>query len=286
MSIVTPKKLNSKKSYSILPVGGGGYIDSHLSPSGDRKFSESTGLAKFSLSPNRSQRVHPKKSGLPVYIPVDNVQQTQPKPEVEDRDKLLQRYAEKQRKLLELQKQVEIVKFEMLEISSKLEGEAAKPGSPQRSNENAGITNLNLNLKNSNNDTNITFSSLKNKASTIFNLPPPPQPPIQDYLNKFQQQTEVPRGILKNIVNDVGKNLDENNIKIKQFINSNNTKTTKIFSEFMTNISPTRKQTTTPRDVLESSFMVDNLLFNEVDEDASFSSNIVDIDDLESVDDV
>lgn len=326
MSVATPKRqLHSRKSYCILPAAD--LPLQHGSPQGshgDRILSETTGLAKFLLSPNRATKsLSTKKSGLPVYIPIEDGLSA----EAEEEVSLLEKFAKKQRQLVELEKQLELVKFEILEMSEQIKASSG--------NVNLGVNNTGgrtSNNSNSNTSSNTRKSPntsepcdaaiarstflespsklnfLKNKASNIFNieLQPSQAQPIQEYFNKFQNQLNqtkiIPRDALKNIVNDVGRNLDENNTKIKQFINAN--PTTKKFNELINTLSPTKPnthvQSATRKDVAESSFMFDNLDLDEIQLDNSIyeressvifegdeelmgnSSNIVDIDDYES----
>ncbi|CAH2355135.1 hypothetical protein CLIB1423_22S00540 [[Candida] railenensis] len=321
MSVATPKRqLTSRKSYSILPTvdGSGGNLNGspQWAHGGDRILSETTGLVKFALSPNRAKKtLTTKKSGLPVYIPIDD----RSSHEVEEVN-ILEKFAKKQRQLVELEKQIELVKFELMEMSEQIKSSHGDVNDSNKSNNNGDSSNNSS--TSTSNGTGIATSAtsrivespsklnfLKNKASNIFNIEiqPSQAQPIQEYFNKFQNQLNqskvIPREALKNIVNDVGKNIDENNTKIKQFINAN--PTTKKFNELINNLSPSRSSKvvtpSTRRDVAETSLMFDNLDLNEIKFEKSLiyeggdsiifegdeellgnSSNIVDIDDYDS----
>ncbi|CAK7893997.1 hypothetical protein CAAN1_02S00606 [[Candida] anglica] len=324
--------LGKKKSYCIIPQNTSRQVESTLN-NNERIFSESTGLAKFSLSPSRDNRSSsPKRSGggLPVYIPVsqtNDVQGVNSKNDIEFDDGtgtlLLQEYASKQRQLNELESKVEIIKNELLEISKKISNHTMKNIS--ESNKNISDIPTPINNKNTNINTNTnTLNILKNKASNIFNIQTEKERPVnsndtkslnfQGYLNKFQTQINgttaniIPKDTLKNIVNDVGRNIDENNDKFKKFLVSNNSqidqlshKTSKLFNGIITNLSPTKAKS--DQEIINSSFNFDNLTMNEInhslileeeDEDTnsicdtihihdmSHSSNIVDIDEYDS----
>jgi len=321
MSVATPKRqLTSRKSYSILPTvdgaSGGNFNGSpQWAHGGDRILSETTGLVKFSLSPNRTKKtLTTKKSGLPVYIPIDD----RSSHEVEEVN-ILEKFAKKQRQLVELEKQIELVKFELMEMSEQIKSSHGDVNNSSKCINNGDSSNSSTSTCNSTGNAISAASRtvespsklnfLKNKASNIFNIEiqPSQTQPIQEYFNKFQNQFNqskvIPRDALKNIVNDVGKNIDENNTKIKQFINAN--PTTKKFNELINNLSPTRASTvvtpTTRRDVAETSLMFDNLDLNEIKLEKSIiyeggesiifegeeevlgnSSSIVDIDDYDS----
>lgn len=260
-----------------------------------RVYSQTTGLAKFSLSPSRGESppLKSKKSGLPVYIPVANQHATTDAvPQEKD---LLQRYATKQRQVTELERLLEMARFEVNELAAQIK--ELVPELQQQQQPQPAANKLHI---------------LKNKASNIFNLQPLQQPnvPLNQYLNKFQTQlnqtTEkiISRQALKSIVDDVGKNLDENNTKLFQFIQTNNTKTTKMFGDLISGISPVKpKAPLSKKDVAESSFMFENFdarteegydkedvvnifsadeCLTDIGEHSSFSSNVVDIDDYDS----
>lgn len=140
----TTPRLASRKSYSILSP-----ISNNIgSPSKDRKISESTGLAKFSLSPKRQLQtptsiysggvqtptsnprdeiVKRELRGLPVYIPIQHEQKkksTTQEPQISSLDlqsELLEKYAAKHAELNRHEKEVERLKFELLQISTSLE---------------------------------------------------------------------------------------------------------------------------------------------------------------------
>lgn len=93
----------------------------------NRIISESTGLYKLQLSPKKPTAPSPTRMsrGLKVSVPiVEQEQDCAP-----DRNELLRKYASKQAKLIELEKQAELVRFELLELQTQLEIEfnKAKP---------------------------------------------------------------------------------------------------------------------------------------------------------------
>ncbi|KAK6459041.1 uncharacterized protein RJT20DRAFT_132194 [Scheffersomyces xylosifermentans] len=155
----TPTKITKRKSYSILSpisnVQSASPYDNSLSKKlsnlkNERVISESTGLVKLALAGNNKSGVSnksrsslssphsntsfastnttnstPARSGLPVYIPIEQKEDVHPMEKKEDyrevHQRLLEKYAEKQRELIEHEKKVDLCKFELLEISTKLE---------------------------------------------------------------------------------------------------------------------------------------------------------------------
>lgn len=90
----------------------------------NRIISESTGLYKLQLSPKNRPPPSPTRSsrGLKVAVPIVE----QEHDSVPDRNDLLRKYASKQAKLMELEKQTELVRFELLELQAQLEAEFNK----------------------------------------------------------------------------------------------------------------------------------------------------------------
>lgn len=116
----------------------------------NRVISESTGLFKLQLSPQRNlpQSSPTRSKGLNVKVPI--VEQTrQPAPTKSD---LLAKYASKQAKLMEVEKQAEVLRFELLELQAHLHLEINKdhPIESIRARANDEVT------------------MLKKKVSTIF----------------------------------------------------------------------------------------------------------------------
>lgn len=94
-----------------------------LSPR-NRIISESTGLYKLQLSLKNRTPPSPTKlsRGLKVSVPIiEQKQDSAP-----DHNELLRKYASKQAKLMELEKQTELVRFELLELQAQLEAEFNK----------------------------------------------------------------------------------------------------------------------------------------------------------------
>lgn len=116
----------------------------------NRVISESTGLFKLQLSPQRNlpQSSPTRSKGLNVKVPI--VEQTrQPSP---TKSELLAKYASKQAKLMEVEKQAEVLRFELLELQAQLHLEINKdhPLENIRARANEEVT------------------MLKKKVSTIF----------------------------------------------------------------------------------------------------------------------
>lgn len=211
----TPTTLNKRKSYSILsPVTSSYNLNKPVLRAkqdkikNERVISESTGLVKFALSTskppsslsspfsstpsqNTSTSVTPVRSGLPVYIPIDNkvVHKVQ-KEETDYRfiqDELLQQYAQIQREMMEYEKKIELCKFELLEISTKLESckrdemvaEIRKQRTPSNDLDlykkvhqqtESQINSIEKEFSVSHPEETVFIDSLKKRASTVFSI--------------------------------------------------------------------------------------------------------------------
>lgn len=90
----------------------------------NRIISESTGLYKLQLSPQNRPPPSPTKlsRGLRVSVPI--VEQNEVS--APDKNDLLRKYASRQAKLMELEKQAELVRFELLELQAQLEAKFHK----------------------------------------------------------------------------------------------------------------------------------------------------------------
>ncbi|SGZ55709.1 CIC11C00000002639 [Sungouiella intermedia] len=91
----------------------------------NRIISETTGLVKLQLSPLRNApQVSPARSkGLKVSVPI--VEQSK-EPAAPTKSDLLAKYASKQAKLMELEKQAEVLRFELMELQAQLHLEINK----------------------------------------------------------------------------------------------------------------------------------------------------------------
>lgn len=271
-------KLNKRKSYSILSPVNQRTVDCNKSKN-DRIISESTGLVKFSLSPNKKELeekdglLTPTKSrgkaGLPVYVPVNETIMEQN--ELSQGELMIQ-YASKQRQLIELEKQIETTRFEMAEISSKITKDVEKPITEMNTLTNlrkkaSNVFQINLDLS-PNRDNNPNMRNyVSKKASSIFQPSLNPAKSINsfgNYINKFQDQisqTQLTNPVLKNFVKDVKNKIDINeNDKLKKFLASHQSefdeftnKTSKFVNGIICNIS-TNNRRPTNEDMANSSF--------------------------------
>lgn len=250
----TPRQINKRKSYSILSPVNQRTIDITTNKN-ERIISESTGLVKFSLSPNKGEEQRKGipttptklkgKAGLPVYVPINEtvIEQNE-----SSQKELMIEFASKQRKLIELERQVETTKFELAEIASKIEKDIEQPKQE---------TNMN-NFNNFNN-----LNNLKKKASNIFQINQgishnkidrtvkdskspntfPPMNPVKsvnnfsNYFTKVQDQisqSQLNAPMLKNFVKDVKNKIEINdNDKFKTFLVTQQNE----FDEFTTKTS-------------------------------------------------
>lgn len=318
----TPKRINKRKSYSILSPVNQRTLDITTNKH-DRIISESTGLVKFSLSPNKREDITKissgptksrGKSGLPVYVPIN---ETVTETSEATQEELMIQYAAKQRKLIDLEKQVETTKFELAEISSKLAKDIEMPKQE-------------TNIGNTNNFNN--FNNLKKKASNIFQINPGsplrddgvsnnggvktkssttfrPISPVKSinnftsYFTKVQDhisQTQLNTPVLKNFVKDVRSKIEINdNDKLKTFLTSQQnefdeftTKTSKFVNGLLGNLSV--KEDIEKENLVNSSFNFDsmegdgdrildtNVSLSEDDTVFGDDDEIVDIDDYNS----
>lgn len=316
----TPRILNKRKSYSILSPVNQKTFDITTNKN-ERIISESTGLVKFSLSPNKGEDEKKDycttptklkgKTGLPVYVPINEsvIEQDE-----SSQEELMIQFASKQRKLIELERQVEATKYELAEIASKLEKDIEQP-------------KKDTNLSNFNNFNNL--NNLKKKASNIFQInqgipnnkidrtvnnskSPSALPPINaaksinnfsNYFTKVQGQislTQLNAPVLKNFVKDVRNKIEINdNEKLKTFLTTQQnefdeftTKTSKFVNGLFNNIAS--KADADKEDMANSSFNFEamedfnnksildaNVSLSE-EENITFEDDIVDIDDYNS----
>lgn len=316
----TPRIINKRKSYSILSPVNQKTFDITTNKN-ERIISESTGLVKFSLSPNKGEdekKYHNTtptklkgKTGLPVYVPINEsvIEQDE-----SSQEELMIQFASKQRKLIDLERQVEATKYELAEIASKLEKDIEQP-------------KKDTNLSNFNNFNNL--NNLKKKASNIFQInqgipnnkidrtvsnskspsAPPPINPVKsinnfsNYFTKVQGQislTQLNAPVLKNFVKDVRNKIEINdNEKLKTFLTTQQnefdeftTKTSKFVNGLFNNISS--KADADKEDMANSSFNFEamedfnnksildaNVSLSE-EENITFEDDIVDIDDYNS----
>ena len=351
----TTPRLASRKSYSILSP-----ISSNIgSPSRDRKISESTGLAKFSLSPRRQlqtptslysdgQRtptsiprdsksqndtlVRPRTEprGLPVYIPIQypepnknhrnkpksddsqtrnaHIQPTHnhdapsqsPHNQVSSLDlqsQLLAKYAAKHAELIVHEKEVERLKFELLEISTslesskhleKLESLKLSPNEPilhdifkqihHQTNQDLeklikSSEKLPKSSQKPNDDLLPSINTLKTRASKIFTNDANVEREFQNLKKKassiFTNDFTKPSTILSR---------NENN-EISEFITQSNErfdvlskKTSRFFTDVMTNLSPKKLSQTTDEVFNNLASNIKKLNTNESKEDPANNS--------------
>lgn len=353
----TTPRLATRKSYSILSP-----ISSNIgSPSKDRKISESTGLAKFSLSPRRQlqtptslysggQRtptsiprdskphndtiVRPRTEprGLPVYIPIQYPEPNsnhQHKPKSDDsqtrnshiqpqntlnqdtqsqnphnqvssldlQSELLGKYAAKHAELIVHEKEVERLKFELLEISTSLESskrleklELLKLSSNEpvlhdifkqihhQTNQDLekltkSSEKLTKSTENPNDDLLPSINTLKTRASKIFTNDANVEREFQNLKKKassiFTNDFSRPSTILSR---------NENN-EISEFITQSNErfdvlskKTSRFFTDVMTNLSPKKISQTTDEVFNNLASNIKKLNTNESKEDPANNS--------------
>ncbi|EGW34202.1 uncharacterized protein SPAPADRAFT_54374 [Spathaspora passalidarum NRRL Y-27907] len=140
---VTPSTPSKRKSFSILtPISPNRMLQHQRSllkspEKRERKISESTGLAKFSLANSPAKKDFFNKSesntnttprsGLPVYVPIrsppselNTPPRTMDDLQTESR-RLLEQYTTKQAQLHEYERLVEVKKMQLLELTQKIE---------------------------------------------------------------------------------------------------------------------------------------------------------------------
>lgn len=137
-SSFAPRTPTKPRSSILAPISPNKLLS--LSPTKERKISESTGLVKFSLSPKKSTTTTtpkttrkstilatPTKPGLSIEVPISSPlpkQQNPPKSlkdlQIEQQN-LLEKYSTYQAQLHEHERQAELKKLELLEISKKIE---------------------------------------------------------------------------------------------------------------------------------------------------------------------
>lgn len=287
---------------------------SALAPT-NRNVSASTGLAKFHLSPKRENVNEDRKAVSQEAVPFELSQKSlsgsgripsQParraqaspfsgfavdKPSKEtqqpqfSRNELLSRYALKQTKLMELEKQKEILEFEILEIQAQLKT------SIQVENHGAARPKNGLEL-----------TDLKKKVSTLFMPPPPtvrkapssiftPSPELKKMTSAIFSPLEKPISIPQSelsrkaslVFSEVKSKFDQQQNEIEALTKKSAT----LAKSFVNRWSPTKKSSTAATD---TSFSLDNwtlspALANEsilLSEDEPFDESGIHIDDYES----
>lgn len=238
----------------------------------NRIVSQTTGLYKLQLPAERLPDVSPTKPRVPGKLspaksrPFLNVQAETESPE--DRknrrsQELLKRYAEKQALLLQLEKQVETVKFELLEIQTALP-QVETPQTPQFELFNRAGVEVN---------------NLKKKMSTIFQEPQDLRRSASNVFTAAPQLKSKASAMFNTTLSGVREKIDT---QLAEF-----TKRGSGFAKsFLTSFLPRKENFKDPAVVAESSFMVENLerddlLDKSVILDESDTTHI-DIDDYES----
>mmetsp|Transcript_3625 Transcript_3625/g.4334 ORF Transcript_3625/g.4334 Transcript_3625/m.4334 type:complete len:335 (-) Transcript_3625:2045-3049(-) len=318
-NVYSPRTINKRKSYSILSPVTQRTIDITANKN-ERIISESTGLAKFSLSPNKGEEENKDpnntpvksrgKTGLPVYVPINEaiIEQN------ESSQELMIQFASKQRKLIELEKQVEVTKFELAEIASKIEKDIEKPKKETNMHNFNNFNNLNnlkkkasniflINQGNSNSKVHHNFNSSKSSSDIS---PVKTVKSINNFSNYFTKvqdqisQTQLNAPVLKSFVKDVRSRIESNdNEKLKSFLATQQnefdeftSKTSKFVNGLFNNLSS--KEDTDKEDMADSSFNFDameafnnrslsdaNVSLSE-EENVTFEDGTVDIDDYNS----
>lgn len=316
----TPRTINKRKSYSILSPVNQKTIDITANKN-ERIISESTGLVKFSLSPNkkenekRDHNITPTKAkgktGLPVYVPINESVIEQ---EESSQEELMIQFASRQRKLIDLERQVEVAKFELAEIASKLEKDIEQPKKDTNVSKFNNFNNLNNLKKKASNIFQINQGIPNDKIDRTVNntksssvLPPTNSVKsinnFSNYFTKMQDQislTQLNAPVLKNFVNDVRNKIEINdNEKLKTFLTTQQnefdeftTKTSKFVNGLFNNVSS--KAEADKEDMANSSFNFEamedfnnksildaNVSLSE-EENITFEDDIVDIDDYNS----
>ncbi|KAK6205050.1 uncharacterized protein RJT21DRAFT_12815 [Scheffersomyces amazonensis] len=267
----TPSRLNKRKSYSILtPVSNVSYSPNmktltQTKSDKERIISESTGLVKFALSSNSSpirstnstNPSSPRKLGLPVYIPIsDKNEENSPIKSdsnngpnyLELEQQLLQQYQDKQKELLHHEKQVQVIKFELLELSTKLENCKREEKIQQLKNDNLA-NNADI-YKQVHLQTNQQLNQIRIVKS-------PPTSPTKYNESKFpsidtlkkKASFIVDKNLSANFKNEIesvsrmfNSNININNTKglspIMPTPNELSHKTSKFFNEVLENLSP------------------------------------------------
>ena len=314
-SSFAPRTPTRTRSSILTPISPNKLLS--LSPTKERKISESTGLVKFSLSPKKSTTESPNtkrksttltKPGLSIEVPISSPPPKQQNPPTSlkhlqiEQQKLLEKYSSCQAQLHEHERQAEMKKLELLEISKKIEEskrqEAVLNGSQDIYKQAYLQTEKELNQLNirlSPPRKTINQSPLKKQASFLMNQA------IDECTNVkkkasiiFNNNRETVSPLKKQASFIVNQALDEcNNVKqrasiifnnqneeLQTFIKSSNEKfdvLAKQTNKFFNNNFKIFEKNDPEPNIADSSFNIENL--QEVIYERSFE---VDIDDYDS----
>lgn len=220
----------------------------------NRIISESTGLVKLQLSPQRNAPPpSPTRStkGLKVTLPI--VEQA-PEASTPSKADLLAKYASKQAKLMELEKQADVLRFELLELQAQLHLEI---------NRDHPLTHIKARA-------NVEVTNLRKKVSTIFlngntsparggNLNPDHIPaelakkPSMLFANHDAVRKKASTVFNNKFLADVRGKLDQQHAEIEDFAK----KSSHLAKNFFTSLLP-KKPDQTPL-AADSSFMFENV---------------------------
>lgn len=202
----------------------------------NRVILESTGLCKLQLSPKRENRSRPqtlpKLTGQRLLL---RVQPAEPERTVSpSRNQLLSKIAQKQAKLMELENQAELVRYELVELQAQLQV-------PEKTDPPA-------------------FAEVRNltkKVSTMFQAPPPViRKKASNIFNSEPAALKQKASFLLNnrFLTDVKEKMDQQQAELEEF--------TKKGSDFARSFLGFKKQ---EKDVADSSFMFENLDSKPID---------------------
>lgn len=234
-----------------------------------RVISESTGLLRLQLSPQNKAPKTPTKAsrGLRVAVPI--VEQREKKVDSPQKPELLTKYARKQAKLMELEKQAEIIRFELLEIQAQLQETSPirefRPKAPFQ--ETSPVREFTTKA-------NSEVAQLKNKVSIMFQ----PPPTLKKTASKFFNQDSMKK-TLNNTFLDVKEKIDQQQAEFDKFTK----KGTFMARTWIDSLSPKKD---TRQNVADSSFMFENIEDDGavVEKSILLSEDEIDIDDYSSSD--
>lgn len=259
----------------------------------NRIISESTGLVKLQLSPQRNlpHSSPTRTKGLKVQLPIVEQKATTKE---RSRSDLLAKYASKQAKLMELEKQTEALRFELLELEAELQFEINREFPLQSIKARA----------------NVEVSNLKKKVSTIFQqnvksdqveslrspMKTPMKSPVKPGLGGSQSPVKKPSMLFNNqemrkkastvfnnkFLAEVRGKLDQQQAEIEDFAK----KSSDMAKNFWGSLLP--KKETQPS--IDSSFVFENVRESEREAETSFldksillsDDSAIDIDDYTS----
>lgn len=253
----------------------------------NRVISESTGLFKLQLSPQRKlPQVFPTRSskGLRVNVPI--VEQTK-EPQAPTKNDLLAKYASKQAKLMELEKHAEVLRFELLELQAQLHQEINRDFT-DTIKDRANLEVNNLKKKVSSIFQNNAVSPMAKKPSTIFSERPPQESLTKKPSTVFSNQETLKKKASTMFNNkflaEVRGRMDQQQAEIDKFAK----KGSDLAKTFFTSFSP-KKNDLLSSHAADSSFVFESMGESSIpdksillSEDDTVEHSAIDIDDYSS----